>query len=359
MSKNKNFFQIEDKKIGEHHPTYFIADIAASHDGELNRAIDLIYLCAEKGADAAKFQHFQAETIVSDFGFKNLGSKMSHQSSWKKSVFDTYADASLPFEWTEKLKKAADEAGIHFFTSPYSLELVDKVDKYVCAYKIGSGDITWHKIIEHMAKKSKPYILATGASSIDDVKNAVEESLKINDNFCLMQCNTNYTASLENFGFINLNVLKQYRDIFPNVVLGLSDHTPGHTTVLGAVSLGARVIEKHFTDDNYRDGPDHLFSMNPKSWEEMVLATRDLELSLGDGKKIVESNEKDTVVVQRRAIRVTRDLESGYIISESDLFPLRPCPVDGIEPYHEKDLIGKKINRAIPKGDIIRWKDLS
>ena len=156
--------EIQDRKIGSNHPTYFIADIAANHDGNLERAKSLIYLAAEAGANAAKFQHFKAETIVSDYGFKNLGQQQSHQAKWKKSVFEVYQDASLSLRWTEALKRTCDDAGITFFTSPYARDLVDHVDPYVPAYKIGSGDITWIEMIEYIASKKKPYILASGAS---------------------------------------------------------------------------------------------------------------------------------------------------------------------------------------------------
>jgi len=350
--------KINNTLIGMDHPTYFIADIAASHDGDLSRAIDLIYLCKEKGADAAKFQHFEAQTIVSDFGFKSLGEQKSHQSTWKKSVYEVYEDASVPFEWTEKLKAAADDAGIDFFTSPYSLDLVDKVEPYVCAYKIGSGDLTWHEIIRHIAKKNKPYILASGASTLAEVQAAVEVGFSINKDFCLMQCNTNYTASDENFNYINLNVLSTFRKEFPDIILGLSDHTPGHTTVLGAVALGARIIEKHFTDDNYREGPDHLFSMNPTSWNDMILRTRELEAALGSGNKVVEDNEKDTVILQRRALTAKFNLNAGDILSKENTFPLRPIPHDGIPPYDLKEILGKRIKKDYVSGEYFKWKDL-
>ena len=174
-----------------------------------------------------------------------------------------------------------------------------------------------------------------------------------------MQCNTNYTASIENYKYINLNVLNAFKDLYPEVVLGLSDHTPGHTTVLGAVALGARVVEKHFTDDCDREGPDHKFSMDPESWSEMVVRTRELESALGDGQKRVEGNETDTVVLQRRALRATKDLSIGDIIEEQDLFPLRPCPVDAIQPYELSLLLGKQLSANIAEGDIIRWEDLT
>src|SRR5262249_4757671 len=159
---------IQGKKIGLSHPVYFIADIAANHDGDLSRAKDLIYLARESGADAAKFQHFAAETIVSDYGFRSLGAQQSHKAKVSKSVFDVYKEASLDVDWTPVLKETCDKAGITFFTSPYSFELVDKVDPFIPAYKIGSGDITWLDIIEYMAAKKKPLILATGASTADE-----------------------------------------------------------------------------------------------------------------------------------------------------------------------------------------------
>ena len=235
MKFNKSF-KIGKSKIGLKKPTYFIADVGANHDGDIKRAKKLIKLCAQNGADAVKFQHFSAETIVSDYGFKSLKSKQSHQSKWKKSVFNTYKDASINLAWTKTLKLECKKNKIDFFTSPYSLELVDYVEKYVCAYKIGSGDISWHQIIKKISNKKKPVLLATGASTLEEVKRAVKLILKKNKNLVIMQCNTNYTADEKNLNFANLNVLHTYKKKFPQAILGLSDHTPGHITVLGAVS---------------------------------------------------------------------------------------------------------------------------
>jgi len=350
--------KIQNKKIGIKHPTFFIADIAANHDGNLNKAIDLINLCAESGADAAKFQHFRADTIVSDLGFKKLKSKKSHQATWKKSVYEVYKDASINLEWTKKLKKACDECGIVFFTSPYDLDLVDYVNEYVPAFKIGSGDITYLEIIEKIASKKKPVILATGASTLKDVDRAVKVILKKNTDICLMQCNTNYTAKKNNFNYINLNVLKTFSKKYPKITLGLSDHTIGHATVLGAITLGARMVEKHFTDKNDREGPDHKFSMNPKSWKEMIERSRELENSLGSEEKNIEKNENETVILQRRAIRTKEKLQKGLKLKKSDIISLRPCPSNGILPFELKKVVGKTLKKNIEKGDLIRWEDL-
>jgi sialic acid synthase SpsE len=354
----KREFKINNSSIGQNSPVYFIADVAANHDGDIQKAKELIYMVAENGGHAAKFQHFAAKTIVSDYGFNDLGNQQSHQSSWKKSVFDVYSDASLNPDWTPVLAETCKKAGIDFFTSPYSFELVDLVNPLVPAFKVGSGDITWHQIIEYMAKKEKPMLLATGASRLDEVVNAVNLTSKHCEEIVLMQCNTNYTGSLENFKYINLNVLKVYREIFPDIVLGLSDHTPGHATVLGSVAMGARVIEKHFTDDNNHEGPDHAFSMNPQSWKEMVDRTKELEYSLGDGFKTIEGNEKETVCLQRRSIRLVRDMKEGEEISANDLEVLRPCPEGAILPYDFEKVLGKKLINRIEKGKHITWQDL-
>ena len=350
--------KINNYEIGLDKPVFFIADIAANHDGNLERAKELIWIAAKAGADCAKFQHFTANTIVSDFGFRDLGSQQSHQKTWKKSVYQVYEEASLNRNWTAELKKTCDEAGIVFMTSPYSMELVDYVDDYVTAYKIGSGDVTWLEIIDYIASKNKPVLLATGASSLSDVDKAMKVLLKRGNPTILMQCNTNYTAAENNFDYINLNVIKTFNMKYPNVILGLSDHTHGCTSVLGSVALGARVIEKHFTDTCEREGPDHKFSMDPQSWREMVERTRELELCLGNGIKVIEENEKETVILQRRALRATKDLLANNKIKAKDFFPLRPCPDGAIQPYEINNIIDRELKNNIREGDIIKWQDL-
>jgi len=350
---------IGQRKISIHYPTYFIADIASNHDGDLSRAKELIWKSKEAGADAVKFQHFKANRIVSDAGFKQLGNQSSHQSKWNKSVFEVFKQYELNRDWNLELIEESKKAEIEFFTTPYDFEAVEEIDEYLPAYKIGSGDITWIDFIENIAQKQKPTLLATGASDFSDVKRAVASVTALNPNIVLMQCNTNYTGSLENFKHINLNVLKTFATMYPNMILGLSDHTSGHATVLGAITLGARVIEKHFTDDNDRVGPDHPFSMNPFTWSEMVERARELELALGDGIKIVESNEKETVIVQRRGIYLKKDIEKGQTLKKGDIEFLRPAPSNGYFPYEVESILGLEINanklsgQPLCKGDFI------
>lgn len=347
--------KIGERNIGEGHPTYFIADIAANHDGSLDRAKMLIRLAKDAGADAAKFQNFRAPKIVSDYGFTHMNAQVSHQANWEKPVSEVYASASVPFEWTPILKETCDEVGIDYFSSPYDFDAIDMLEPFVPAYKIGSGDITWIEACEHIARQGKPVLLATGASTIGDVQRAVHAILAINSQLVLMQCNTNYTAAEENFSNIHLNVLNTYRNMFPDLVLGLSDHTHGHATVLGAVTLGACVIEKHFTDDNDRVGPDHPFAMNPTAWEEMVKATRQLESALGSGDKFVAENEQETVVIQRRCLRAARTIKPGEVINRDMIDVLRPATQGAIMPYEIHDVVGLQALERIAAGQELRW----
>jgi N-acetylneuraminate synthase len=344
--------------LGEKYPTYFIADIAANHDGSLERAKLLIRLAKEAGADAAKFQNFQAPKIVSDYGFSHMNAQVSHQAKWDKSVTEVYASASIPFEWTPILKETCDAAGIDYFSSPYDFDAIDMLDPYVPAYKIGSGDITWIEACERIASKGKPVLLATGASDIGDVQRAVHAILKLNPQLVLMQCNTNYTAEDGNFDNIHLNVIKTYQAMFPDLILGLSDHTHGHATVLGAVTLGARVVEKHFTDDNDRVGPDHPFAMNPQSWADMVKATRQLERALGLGDKVVADNERETVIIQRRCLRAAREILPGEVLTREMIDVLRPASQGGIMPYEIREVLGLKALDRIAQGQELRWTQL-
>lgn len=349
---------IGNKKIGYNHPTYFIADIAANHDGDLERAKLLIRLAKSSGADAAKFQNFRAPNIVSDYGFRTMDGQVSHQANWKKSVFQVYQEASIPFEWTGILKEECEMEGIDFFSSPYDFEAIDMLDPFVDMYKAGSGEIDWIEALERMAGKGKPVFIATGAATIADVQRAVDAILKINPQLVLMQCNTNYTADPGNYDYLNLNVLKTFGAMYPNVILGLSDHTHALAPVLGAVTLGARVIERHFTDSHDREGPDHKFAMTPDGWADMVEETRLLERAMGSPVKSIAANEIETSVIQRRCLRAARTIQAGEIFTREMINVLRPAATGGIKPHEIDQVIGTRALKNMPEGKEIRWTDL-
>lgn len=330
--------------------TKFIADIGSNHEGSLSRALDLISLAAESGADIVKFQNFRASSIVSDAAFRALSTNLSHQASWSKSVFEVYKDAETPIHWTEALHQHCQSLGIEYSTSPYDLSDISTLDPFVTRWKIGSGDITWHELLSHVLATRKPVLLATGASSFDEVHQAVTIFDRYSTPIVLMQCNTNYTGSETIYDYTNLRVLSTYKTCYPHVTLGFSDHSPGHVAVLGAVTLGATYIEKHFTDDKTRIGPDHAFALDPEEWKNMVEDTRRLERCLGSSFKKIEPNEQYSYIVQRRSLCASRDLAEGTVLTTSDVTPLRPHPPSSFHPYQIQDILGQKINCEIKKG---------
>lgn len=194
---------------------------------------------------------------------------------------------------------------------------------------------------------------------MQDVDRAMKAIEALNKDIVLMQCNTNYTVDPDKYKYVNLNVLKDFAQRFPNAILGLSDHTIGHATVLGAVALGALVIEKHFTDSNDNEGPDHKFAMNPTTWRNMVDNANELYYALGDGIKRIEENEEKSLVVQRRSLRAVSDLEIGKVIEKSDLEALRPIPSDGFAPYQINELVGKTLTSHLAKGEHITKNHIS
>jgi sialic acid synthase SpsE len=346
------------RAVAADEPTYFVADIASNHDGDLERAKDLIWRSAQAGADAAKFQHFLARSIVSDHGFRALGSQVGHQTGWKQSVYEVYEHYQLPRDWTSELAETARQADIDFFSTPYDFDAIRELVPLVPAFKIGSGDITWTQMIEQVASAGLPVLLATGASALSEVERAVNAVLTHNRSLVLLQCNTNYTGDPKNFSYVNLNVLRTFSERWPGLVLGLSDHTPGHAAVLGAVALGARVVEKHFTDDRSREGPDHAFALDERGWREMVDRTRELELALGDGVKRVEENELETVIVQRRCVRLAADLPAGTRLTAEDLEVLRPAPRDSLPPYALDQAIDRRLRADKQRGEALTSADL-
>jgi sialic acid synthase SpsE len=352
----KKSFLIDNIKVGLDSPTFFISEIGSNFDGNIQRAKSLINLSKKLGANAVKFQHYSASTLVSDPGFKSLGNSLSHQKKWKESVYDTYKKASLDPSWTKELAAYSKKKNIIFFTSAYSEDLIDAVDDYVPAYKIGSGDISNVELIKKIAKLGKPIMLATGASNFFEVNQAVEAINKYNNKLVLMQCNTNYTSDNLNYKNLNLKVLETYKKKFPGIILGLSDHTSDEVSTLGAIALGAKVIEKHFTDVNARMGPDHSFSLNSKSWPEMIKKARILEQALGNGEKKIEKNEKDSYVVQRRSICAGRFIPKGKVLKKKDLIFLRPLPSNAFHPYEIYKVVGKTAKQDINKYHIITKK---
>ena len=346
--------RIGERWIGDGEPVYTIAEIGSNFDGNMGRAKMLINLAKDCGADAVKFQCFTADKIVSKEGFE--GVRMGFQAKWEKSVYEVYKSAELPRDWIEELFHYANKKGLHFLSSPYDKEAVDILDKLgVPAFKIGSGDITWHEMLEYIAKKGKPIILSSGASTVAEIDEAVKAiRSEGNNDLILLQCVTNYPSRFES---ANIRAMKTMGELF-DVLVGYSDHTPGTVIPLGAVSLGACIIEKHFTDDKTRKGPDHPFAMNVKEFREMVDSIRALEEALGSPMKDLCEEEKETVILQRRCLRAVQDIPKGSKITEDMIDVLRPLAKDALEPKYKEIVIGREVKVDMKKGEPFTWEKI-
>lgn len=342
------------RAIGRSLPAYIIAEIGANFDHDLEKAKRLIDAAKESGADCAKFQSFLASKIVSGKGFASMQLKGVH-GSWGRSVEDVFRDAEFPREWHREIAAYCAKVGIDFSSAPYDVEAVDLLaDIGVPFIKIGSGEITWHDMLRYIAKKNLPVFLATGDSTLAEVDEAVRviESTG-NRNLVLMQCITNYPSRIES---ANINVLKTYETAF-DVLTGYSDHAPGDVVPLGAVALGACVIEKHFTLNRKDAGPDHPHSMEPQELKAMVDRIRQMEAALGTTRKDVVAEESETVIVQRRGLYAAKDIRAGEPIQNDQMVELRPAL--GIPPKFRSAVAGRRTRHDIAMGEPISWESLA
>lgn len=345
--------RIGNRLIGHGHPSYIIAEIGANFDNDIDKAKKLIDAAKEAGADCAKFQSFLADKIVSGKGFASMTLKGVH-GTWGRGVDEVFRDAEFPREWHEELASYCKRIGIDFSSSPYDFEAVDLcVEVGVPYIKIGSGDITWHEMLEYIAQTGKPLFLATGDATMAEIDEAVRiiQNTGCND-LVLMQCITNYPSLVES---ANINVLKNYQTAF-DILTGYSDHSPGSVVVLGSVALGACVIEKHFTLDKKDKGPDHNHSMDIREFTQMVKDIRLLESAMGGTQKYVVEEEGETVIVQRRGLYAKREIKTGEIIKLEDIDVLRPAL--GIPPKYKPVIAGKKAVKDIEKGMPIFWESI-
>lgn len=342
--------KLGNRWIGENYPTYFIAEIGANFDGSIEKAKLLIDAAKESGADCAKFQTFITPKIVSEGGFSMMQLKGVH-GSWGKTVSEVFKEVEFPIQWHKEISDYCKKIGIDFSTSPYFKEAVDLcIDLDVPFIKIGSGDITWLEMLDYIARKNKPIMLATGDATMAEIDEAVRTIQATgNKNLVLMQCITNYPSKIDS---ANVNVLKTYQSAF-EVLTGYSDHAPGHVVALASIVIGGRVIEKHFTLNKADKGPDHPHSMEPQEFKFMVDSIREVERAMGSTRKEVVEEEGETVFVQRRCLYAKNNLQKGQIITENDIDVLRPAL--GIQPKYKNIIIGKECKVNIEKGKPLFW----
>ena len=338
---------IASRPVGPGHPCFIIAEAGVNHNGDPELACRLIDAAADAGADAVKFQTFKTDRLVT----RNTP-KAAYQRAAVGPDEDQYQmlkHLELDAETHARLERRCREKGILFLSTPFDEESADLLDALgVPAFKIGSGDLTNHVLLRHVARKGKPMILSTGMADIDEVRQALAALAQAgNHDRILLHCVSNYPADPAN---ANLRAMHTLATEFA-VPGGFSDHTPGTETAAAAVALGASVIEKHFTLDRTLEGPDHGVSLTPDELTAMIRSIRIVESALGDGVKCPVLSEKEVAAVARRSVVARRAIRAGTILSPRDLAIKRPGT--GLPSSMLPSLLGRRARVAIPPGALL------
>lgn len=336
--------KIGNKNIGNNNPCFIIAELSANHNGSLEIAIETIRAAKKSGADAIKLQTYTPETMTIDVNNEHF--QISGGTLWDgKTLYELYGEAYTPWKWHKKLFEVAKEEGLICFSSPFDITAVDFLEKLnVPAYKIASFEIQDIPLIEYAASKGKPIIISTGIADENDIKLAVETCRKAgNNNIILLKCTSSYPAPLE---LANLKTIQDLKTKF-ELEVGFSDHTYGSLAPTVAVTLGAKMIEKHFILHKDIGGPDADFSLDVTEFTEMVSKVRQAEKLLGkvsyDVSEKVKKNRKFA-----RSLFVVDDVKTGDIITKKNVRSIRPG--NGLHPKYYKKIMGKKFTRNIKKG---------
>ncbi len=346
----ENNILIGQKIIGPGSRVFVIAEIGINHNGSVSQAEKLIDAAAQAGADAVKFQSFRADRLLIP-----SRDRYAQQTDGVESAYQMLRRCELSFEDQKKLKNYADERGILFFSTPFDEESVDFLDSLgVPVFKIASSDITHAPLLRHVASKGKPVLLSTGMSFLSEVADAIWNLKSAGaSEILLMHCVSSYPASPQ---YMNLRALQTLQSYF-ELSVGLSDHSEGILLSLVAVALGAVLIEKHFTLDKQAPGPDHKASMDPVDLKMLVRNLRDVEASLGDGRKRPSDVEEESRLFSRRSIVAGVDIRADEAIAPWMLAFKRPG--SGLEPRQCEKLVGMIARRNIAKDTILQWEDLA
>ena len=327
-------------------PCLIIAEAGVNHNGNLEMALRLVDSAAEAGADVVKFQTFKSEQVVSpvapkaEYQVQTTGNAESQLEMVKK--------LELPPEAFQLIARRCVERGITFLSSPFDYDSVDLLEELgVVAYKTGSGELTNLPFLSYIAAKGKPIILSTGMANLDEVAVAVDAVKAAgNRDLVILHCVSNYPAAASS---VNLRAMKTLEEEF-GVPVGYSDHTEGIAVPIAAASLGACVIEKHFTLDCNLPGPDHRASLEPSQLAAMVRAVRTVEAALGDGVKRPAAEELSTASVARRSLVAAHDLPAGTVLAESMIAIRRPGT--GLPPALLRQLVGRRLRQDLPAGNL-------
>tara|TARA_R110002072_G_scaffold1989_3_gene16464 strand:+ start:27064 stop:28116 length:1053 start_codon:yes stop_codon:yes gene_type:complete len=347
-----NTFEINNRKIGNQFSPYIIAEVSGNHNGDISKAKELIKIAKESGADAVKLQTYTPDTmtIECDNEFFQIT-----EGPWKgHTLYDLYKLAYTPWEWHKELFAYAKEIDITIFSTPFDESAVDFLEKLdVPAYKIASFELTDIPLIKYIASQGKPMILSTGMASLEEIQDTVDAIYSTgNKQLVILHCVSGYPTPVNES---NILTIKELSNEF-NTLVGLSDHTLSNAVAVTSVSLGACVIEKHFTDSRANKGPDSDFSLEPKELQELCRDVRDAHSSLGLGSFERKNSEKKSMVF-RRSIFFIKDLKKGEEITKDSIRRIRPGY--GLSPKNFDSLLGKTVSEDVTRGTPVVWEKVN
>lgn len=341
--------ELSNRIIGGNAPVFIIAEMSANHLGDYEKALAIIDAAADAGADAIKLQTYKPETMTLDCDRPEF--TISGGTLWDgKKLFDLYRDAMTPWEWHEPLKKRAEEHGLLFFSTPFDVTAVELLESLeVEIYKLASFEITDLELMQAIAATGKPVIFSSGIAELEDVELAVKTMRKAGaGELSLLKCISSYPAPAEEYNLKTLSLIESELGLIP----GISDHSPGYVTPVVAVSLGAKVVEKHLCLKRSLGGPDAAFSLEPDEFRSMVEAIRIAEKALGVMSFELSKKQKSGKQFAR-SLFFKRDLEKGQRITIDDIAVVRPGY--GLHPKFLHVIIGKTVTCSVSMGEPLCW----
>jgi sialic acid synthase SpsE len=345
-------FNVEDRPVGGQAPCFIVAEIGANHDGDPTRAMELIEMAASAGADAVKFQTYTASELVADPDrVLSWGREGYERQDTIGALFDR---VSLPRQAHKDLFDFAKTKGLVAFSTPFSLDGVDFLNSLnVPLWKVASSDVRDKRLLEYISSKAKPVILSTGKSLLQETARAVDILRSHSIPFAVLHCLAQYPAPMEE---VSLSTIPAFQGIFPDAVVGFSDHTIGITAALGAVALGAKILERHVTYDVGAEGPDHWFSSPPSEFAQLCQEVRRLEVAMRGVRTGILPSEAREREVSVKSLILRVGLKAGDFIRPEHLEAKRPGY--GIDPFDEDKVIGMIVHRDLPSGSVLTWEAL-
>lgn len=341
--------EISGSKIGKGDRIYVVAEMSANHNKDFNKAVKIIEAAKNAGADAVKLQTYTPDTLTIDCDkefFKIKG------TIWDGStLYDLYEEAYTPWEWQPKLKEVADNLGLDLFSTPFDSSSVDFLEKMnVPAFKVASFEIVDLPLLRRIGKTGKPIIMSTGMATLAEIDEAVREIRSAGGNqIALLKCTSAYPAPFEE---LNLRTIPHLAETF-DVPVGISDHTMGWQVPIAAATLGACIIEKHFTLSREEAGPDSAFSMEPFEFKEMVNSIRSIERALG---RVIygASPHEEKSLPFRRSLFAVKNIRAGEHFTEVNVRSIRPAY--GLHPRNLDKILGQIAACDIESGTPLSWK---